>query len=184
MQVLLVKASTEAEAEEMSTVAYKVNGSDVTEQEFRAWLKKRDKRLRHAGLSLEHGLAEGKSPSIVTDDEFVNHHHNEHPEKRLREVAKGARAAGLPEHVFYDPTLADKPMDPKAMFTSRSAHKRAVANERSKMRDEDYTKPLHRLHPRLVQEEIKRRATEDPTVLRRDRRELVAEIVDQHGSKG
>lgn len=168
----------------MPSVAYRVNGRDVTEQEFREWLKKRAKRLKHAGLSLEDGLADGKAPAIVTDDEFINHHHNEHQAERLQKVAKAARSAGLPEHVFYDPTLADKPMDPKAMFTSRSAHKRAVAKERAKMRDEDYTKPLHRLHPRLVQEEIKRRAAEDPAVLRRDRRELVAEIVEQHGSKG
>jgi hypothetical protein len=168
----------------MSTVAHRVNGRNVSEQEFQAWLRQRNKRLKHAGLALEDGLAEGKSPSIVTDDEFINFHSHEHPEARRRQVAIAARRAGHPEHVFYDPTLADKPLDPKAMFTSRSAHKRAVANERAKMRDEDYTKPLHRLHPRLVQEEIKRRAAEDPTVLRRDRRELVAEIVEQHGSKG
>ena len=99
-------------------------------------------------------------------------------------MAIAAARAGLPEDVVYDPTLADKPLDPKAMFESRSAWKRKIAEERAKMRDEDYTKPLHRLHPRLVQEEIKRRAAEDPPVLRRDRRELVAEIVDQHGSKG
>lgn len=168
----------------MTIVSHKVNGREVTEQEFRAWLKQRKKRLKHAGCSLEQGLAEGKAPVIVTDDQFINHHHNEHPEFRNRDVAKAARQAGLPEHVVYDPTLADKPMDPKAMFTSRAQWKRKLANERAKLADQDHNKPIHRLHPRLVQEEIKRRAAEDPTVLRRDRRELVAEIIDKHGSKG
>lgn len=167
----------------MTGVAYKVNGRSVSRAEFVAWLRGRNKRLKHAGLSLEDGLAEGKSPSILTDDEYINHNYNEHPEFRRRDVAKAARKAGHPEHVFYDPTLADFPMDPKAMFETRAQQRRAVANARSKMRDEDYTKPLHRLHPRLVQEEIKRRAAEDPDVLRRDRRELVSEIIDQHGSK-
>lgn len=156
-----------------------VNGRSMTEEEYAEWGKGRVARLKAAGRE----IAAGCAPSVETDSTLLARCYSSEPEWRRRQIALAAKRAGKCEEQAYDPTLADKVLDPNAMFEGRGDRQRRIEHEKTpSVRDE--SKPYYRLHPRLVQEEIQRRAAEDPGVLRRDRRELVEEIVERHGSKG
>jgi hypothetical protein len=160
-----------------------VNGKSMTQQEYAAWSRGRVQRLRDAGATLEDALREQQCPSIETDSTMLARCYSAEPEWRRRQIAMAARRAGKCEEQAYDPTLAHKVLDPNAMFETNGQREARIADaKRPPIRDE--SKPYYRLHPRLVQEEIQRRAAVDPGVLRRDRRELVEEIVERHGSKG
>ncbi len=160
-----------------------VNGKSMTPEEYAQWGRQRVERLEAAGATLEDALREQRCPAIETDSTMIARCYSSEPAWRRRQIAMAARRAGKCEEQAYDPTLADKVFDPAAMFETSGQRKDRIAHEK-RPSTVDESKPYYRLHPRLVQEEIQRRAAEDPTVLRRDRRELVEEIVDKHGSKG
>jgi hypothetical protein len=157
-----------------------VNGKSMTAEEYAEWGKARVRRLKAAGCD----IVAGHAPAIETDSTLLARCFSSEPEWRRRQIALAAKRAGKCEEQAYDPTLADTVLDPHAMFEGRGDMQRRVESERRKNRDRGPAKPVHRLHPRLVQEAIQKMADKDPDVLRRDRRELVAEVTERHGSKG
>lgn len=159
-----------------------VNGRSMTPEEYAAWGRGRVRRLRSSGQSLEDGLRDGQCPAIETDSTLIARCYSSEPEWRRRQIALAAKRAGRCEEQAYDPTLADSVLDPNAMFETRGQMARRVEHEKRPQISE--RKAVHRLHPRLVQEAIVKMAEKDPDVLRRDRRELVEEVTERHGSKG
>lgn len=155
-------------------VVYKVNGQTVTKEGFRR------KQMLHGGIP-EIVESRGRFLSLNTDTSLIAHHNAETPEWRRRQIALAAKRAGKCEEQVYDPTLADCVLDPNAMFEGRGDLKRRIEHESRPLTEKP--KPKHRLHPRLVQEVIDQMAEKDPDVLRRDRRELVEEVTERHGSK-
>lgn len=155
-------------------IVYRINGETVSKERFVR------KRMLHGGIP-ELVESRGRCLSLNTDTSLIARHNAETPEWRRRQIALAAKRAGKCEEQVYDPTLADKVLDPAAMFEGRGEMQRRIEHESRPLTEKP--KPVYRLHPRLVREEIRERAKKDPDVLRRDRRELVAEIIDQHGSK-
>lgn len=159
-----------------------VNGKTMTDAEYAAWSRGRNKRLIAAGASLADALADQRSPAIETDSTMLARCYSAEPAWRKRQIALAAKRAGKCEEQAYDPTMADCVLDPNAMFETRGQMKLREEHEKRPLREKP--KPKHRLHPRLVQEAIQKMAEQDPDVLRRDRRELVEEVTERHGPKG
>lgn len=155
-------------------IVYRINGQTVSQQQFRR------KRMLHGGIA--EMVRTGAVPDLQTDTSYIARSYSQRPEHERRQIALRAKQCGMAEEQAYDPTLADSPLDPAAMFESRSAMRRRVS-DRKVSRDE-FFKPKHRLHPRLVQEVKREMAEKNPDVLRRDQRELEAEIIAKHGTKG
>lgn len=153
-------------------IVCKINGETVTREQFRS------KRMFHGGM--EEICASRRSASLETDTTMIARCYSAEPEWRRRQIAMAARRAGKCEEQAYDPTLADDVLDPNAMFEGRGGRQRRIDMKSRPLTEKP--KPVHRLHPRLVQEVIDQMAEKDPDVLRRDRRELVEEVIDRHGS--
>lgn len=160
------------------TVKVIVNGRTLTESESKQHT--RERVALHGGIA-EIVASRGRGLSLNTDTTLIAQCYSSEPEWRRRQIAMAARRAGRCEEQAYDPTLADSVLDPNAMFEGRGARKRRIEHESRPLTEKP--KPVHRLHPRLVREVMQKMAEKDPDVLRRDRRELVEEITERHGSK-
>lgn len=149
-------------------------------------------------------LAMRSAPRSMTDDVFLADRGTLNKQikdkKSLGKVIHAARKAGYnPKPTdYYDPGVARFPGDPEAFFNHGSGRgklkevfeRRGVESDGSvnavttKRREPlvDPRKPVHKLHPRLVQRHLRKMISDNPDLARKDRKELKHEIIQKHGS--
>lgn len=149
-------------------------------------------------------LALRTAPRGMTDDVFLagrgTLNSQIRDKKSLGKVVHAARKAGYnPKPTdYYDPGVARFPGDPEAFFNHGSGRgklkgvleRRGVESDGSvnavstKRREplSDPKKPVHRLHPRLVQRHLRRMIRQNPDLARKDKAEIKHEIIQKHGS--
>jgi|SRR5690606_19510737 len=153
------------------TIVYKINGETVTPTEFTKRSRKRQKL--HGGIA---EICRARRPPAADDDEThtrINRSGLSYQEREL--IAKRAKAAGLPEEIAYDPTLppGHQLYESRAQANAALAHDKAEANRRE-------GKPVYRLNPRHVKSIKAKMLAENPSLKKRDQRDLEGEIIHNH----
>ncbi len=148
-------------------------------------------------------LALQQAPRGFTDDVFLAQRGTldqqiKDPEA-LRRITSNARKKGYaPKPTdYYDPGVARYPGDPEAFFNhgqgrgklkevleSRGVESEGAVTTKRREPLVEPKKRVHRLHPRLVKRHMQRMVKENPDLARKDKREMVHEIVTKHGSPG
>lgn len=154
-------------------VTYKINGRTVTPRAFAARSRKR--------IALHGGIAEicrsGSAPTADTDETHARINRSGLSQQERALIARRAKAAGMNEHVAYDPTLPPG----HQLYETRRQADAAIANDRAKANARE-GKPKHRMHPRLVRDIASHMVEENPSLKSRDKRELVEQIIDNHAA--
>lgn len=149
-------------------------------------------------------LAMRSAPRSMTDDVFLAGRgtlDSQIKDKRaLGKIVENAKKAGYTPSAndYYDPGVARFAGDPEAFFShgsgrgklKRVLERRGVESDGSvnavvtKRREplSDPKKPLHKLHPRMVQRHLRRMIRENPDLARKNKAELKHEIIQKHGS--
>lgn len=142
-----------------------------------------------------------QAPRGMTDDVFLAQRGTLNQQvrdpKSLDKLVKNAKKCGYTPKAndYYDPGVARFTGDPQAFFSHGSGRgklkqvleQRGVESlngdvQTAKRREVEPQKRVHRLHPRLVKRHMRRMVAENPGLARKDKRELVHEIVHKHGS--
>ena len=167
-------------------ITYKINGETVTAEEKDACIQR---RVDLFGSGIEESVAYGSNLDLDTDTALAAKLRmpieEMFPREEQREAfVKAAKAAGHPDDVRYDPTLARKRNDPRAMFSSDGI-KMAILSQADTFKYPNHAPPREpcKLHPRLIEEERQARLTQDPGLAEKDQRELVEQIVEEHGAR-
>lgn len=174
---------------------YKINGREVSEEEFRGHRKEQSQALFQ-------DMLESRQPNrIMTDDVYlggVGTLDQQITEPgHLEHITKTAMAHGYKPRPtdFYRADIAQFPGDPRAFFNHGSG--RGEINKRLEEmgmrmdRDGDvhcrepeedpYKNPIHKLHPELVERHRKHRIEQNPDLAHVDQRELTESIIADHG---
>lgn len=178
-----------------SPIKYKINGRDVTDEEFASHNKEQSQEL------FGEMLQSRQPPRCMTDDVYLGgvgtlDQQITEPD-HLDKIVKTAIAHGYrPKPTdFYRADIAEFPGDPRAFFnhgSGRGEIKKRLEEKGMHMdRDGDvhcrepeedpYLKPKFKLHPKLVERHRKRMIQENPDLAQKDQREVTEEIVAEHG---
>lgn len=172
---------------------YRINGREVTDEEYAAWSARRMAFLEAAGMDLMTGIREGTvSIGTKTDREFLRGHgangaqFQDTPEvgDYYRQVAE-SRGQNTKGKVYLS-GLAEFPGDPRAWVDGRGDAQR-VLEERGwggegdvRVKAAEATGPVERVPvaPDLVENRIEQMAAADPSVLEKDPGELRHEVTE------
>jgi hypothetical protein len=144
------------------------------------------------------------APRSMTDDVFLAGRGTLNQQIKdkvsLTNVVRAARKNGYNPRItdYYDPGVARFPGDPEAFFNHGQGRGKLkqVFEQRGVMSDGatnavstqareplvDPKKPIHKLHPRLVQRHLRQMVSANPDLARKDQKELKHDIINKHGS--
>lgn len=151
-------------------------------------------------ITMAHMLASRQPPRCLTDDVLMSGQTKikDLPDDRREYICKKIKESGgsvNPDDV-YKPGLARFTGDPEAIVGhgdySHRIHeigkKRGVKIEGPVSCDytreiRDDKKPVHKLHPRIVERNVDAAIQENPDLARKDRNKLRAAVIDKHSAK-